>query len=196
MDKGTIDRRFLNEFFLQLVSAYARKKAKEEAEKKPKERKGKAREERLERLPFIRPLVIQPVYEKPKLLLPQLPVTMEAPPPAPLTPLVGYKEAKPIETAERGKLDLGKIEQIMADPTTISIECDGPDKKIKIIKDSQISTAESLTSKEIRSVIETISKKTKVPIRVIFRAIFNGIVIDAIISDIIGPRFIITKEIK
>ena len=191
MNEEFANKRFLNEFFFQLVSAYARRKAEEtkKAREKPKE---KGREEKLERLPFIRPLVMpQPIYEKPKLLPPQ-------PPALPQVPLIPLKkrEVGIAETAETGKLDLNKIEQLMADPAIVSIECNGPNKKINIIKDSQISTAESLTSEEIRSVIETISKKTKVPIGVMFVANFDGMTINAIISDIIGLRFIITKSIE
>jgi len=194
MNEEFANKKFLNEFFLQLVSAYARRKVeKAEETKKAREKpKEKAREEKLERLPFIRPLIMpQPILEKPK-LLPQKPPAL---PQVPLIPLK-KKEVGITEIAETGKLDLNKIEQLMADPAVVSIECNGPNKKINIKKDDSIITTESLTKEEINSIIESISKRTKIPIGVMFVANFNGITINAIISDIIGLRFIITKEAK
>ena len=192
MNEKFANKRFLNEFFLQLVSAYARRKAEkvEETKKAREKPKEKGREEKLERLPFIRPFVMpQPILEKPELLPPKPPVL----PQMPLIPLK-KREVGIAEIIETGKLDLNKIEQIMADPAVVSIECNGPNEKIRIRKDDSIITAESLTKEEIKNIIESISKRTKVPISTIFRAIFNGITINAIISDIIGMRFIITKE--
>jgi len=191
MNSGFVNKGFLNEFFLQLVSAYARRKAKEAGEKPAVKRKEKREEEKLERLPFVRP--IRPfVRPRPKPLAPR-PVELPAPKEAPLMPSIKKKEAEITKIEEIGKLDLNKIERLMEDPALVSVECYGPNEKIKIKRDNQIGTAESLTSEEIKSIIESISKKTKVPIGTIFRASFDGIAVDAIISSIIGPRFIVTK---
>ncbi len=94
------------------------------------------------------------------------------------------------------KLTLGKIEPILRDPTVLSVECPGPTKNVLVGKVNGIQTAPfSLTQEEINGIMNEISEKTRIPIlQGLFKAVYNDLLVTAIISDYIGTRFFIQKR--
>ncbi len=94
------------------------------------------------------------------------------------------------------KLALGRIEPILRDPTVLSVECPGPAKNILVGKVNGIQTAPfALTTEEINGVMNEISEKTRIPIlKGLFKAVYNELLVTAIISDYIGTRFLIQKR--
>lgn len=93
-------------------------------------------------------------------------------------------------------LDLEKLNPLVTDPTVISIECSGPDThlSVKRIKGETRITNIKLTKQEIDKIIKTFSRATKVPTdEGIFKAVVGKLIISAIVSDIIGSNFLITK---
>lgn len=100
-------------------------------------------------------------------------------------------EVKPIPTP--AKVDLGKINQLLNDPTVLSIECKGPDTNLIIKRPKEIRTTEySLNLAEINEVIKSFSEKSKIPaVKGTFRVAVGKLVISATVSE--NPKFIITK---
>jgi Flp pilus assembly CpaF family ATPase len=97
---------------------------------------------------------------------------------------------------EEQQLDLGKLNPLIKDPTVISIECDGPDKNIMIkrIREGKRITNIILDEQEIKEIIKTFSEAAKIPSHEgIFKAAVGKLIISAVISEIIGGRFLITK---
>lgn len=91
--------------------------------------------------------------------------------------------------------DLGKINQLVFDPRVTIIECPGPGKlvSVRVYGKSNV-TKITLSSEEITRVIETFSRQAKIPvISGLFKAAVGNTIITAVISDIVGSRFVITK---
>lgn len=91
--------------------------------------------------------------------------------------------------------NLGKIELILRDPTLQSLECPGPGQNILVKKTNQISpTRMTLNQAEINNIINVFSQNAKIPITGgILKAAVGNLVISAVISEIVGSRFIINK---
>ena len=89
----------------------------------------------------------------------------------------------------------GKITQLIYNPNIISIESSGPGKVV-IVRNRirAMPTNILLESEDIEEVIDKFSRESRIPrIGGIFKAIVNGLTINAIDSDVGGSRFIITK---
>jgi len=94
------------------------------------------------------------------------------------------------------KVDLGKLNPFITDPTVILIECSGPDTyvSVKRIRGETRITNTKLTEKEIKEIIKTFSKTAKIPVEEgIFKAAVGKLIVSAVVSDIIGSNFLITK---
>lgn len=91
-------------------------------------------------------------------------------------------------------IDLGKINIFFNDPRINSIECSGPDKFITVITNKQELTRISLNEKEIQDIINKFStlSNTKI-IGGLLKARVNNYTITAVVSEIIGSRFMISK---
>ena len=89
-----------------------------------------------------------------------------------------------------------KINQILKDPYVLGIECPGPNKNIVVHKPEKNEASPiKLTKEEIDTIIEDISKKTRIPLLGnTFKAAIGNIIISAVISEIVGKRFIIEKK--
>jgi len=103
---------------------------------------------------------------------------------------------KPSLTPNLIGLGLGKLSFLIMDPSVSSIECTGPGKPLIVSKSGIIqSTQIVLTDTEIKSIIEQISEKTRIPIIAgVFKAAFENFIFTSVISNYIGTRFIIQKK--
>ncbi|MDP4039178.1 MAG: hypothetical protein Q8P57_01185 [Candidatus Pacearchaeota archaeon] len=93
-------------------------------------------------------------------------------------------------------LIIPKLNFIIKDPAVTEIECRGADKPILVKKAGTIQrTQTSLTIEEINQILNDFSEKTKIPIiEGTFKAASGNLIMTAIISEILGPRFIIQKK--
>ncbi|MBI3623311.1 hypothetical protein HY212_04520 [Candidatus Pacearchaeota archaeon] len=108
-----------------------------------------------------------------------------------LPPQLQYIKPVPTET----HLDLGKLNQIMQNPEVMSIECNGPEEPLNIKGTRGANTLNmNLSKEEISSIIQKFSEATKIPAHEgIFKVASGNLIISAIISDVVGSRFIIRK---
>lgn len=89
----------------------------------------------------------------------------------------------------------GKINVLINDPSVSTIQCDGANKPISIIRAGQRQiTKIVLNKKEIRGILDKVADDAHIPLlEGVFRATVNGFAINAVISEVIGSRFIIKK---
>ena len=101
----------------------------------------------------------------------------------------------PIVQPKPGFIDLGKLNFLIIDPWVQTIECHGPDKNVTVRKGGRtLMTPVTLTEQEIRNVIESFSRETKIPlIEGILKTAYENLLITAIVSEYVGGRFIIQK---
>jgi len=120
-------------------------------------------------------------------LMPQQPIITKITLPEPSTQIF-YSKLQGIS--------FGKITALVLDPKIKSIICNGANQPLKIKKTLSPLPTETnilLSEDEIKQVIRTFSEKGGAPMASIFRARIENIGIEAIVSDIMGSRFIITK---
>jgi len=120
--------------------------------------------------------------------------SIQPPPISPKTQQV-LAEVKPVANPTPPGFNLGKIEQLLKDPSVQSIECPGPNKKVLIKRNYRINTIKiGLTQEEITEIINTFSQQAKIPVMGgILKAAVGSLVISAVISDFVGSRFIINR---
>jgi hypothetical protein len=92
--------------------------------------------------------------------------------------------------------EYGKLDGLFNDPSISSIECPGPGKPFLIIRAGQRQfTRVTMSPKEIKEFLEKIADEAKIPlIEGVFRAAVHDFSINAVISEIIGSRFVIKKQ--
>ena len=105
--------------------------------------------------------------------------TMIAPPARPLPP----------------EFNLGKIDALIKDPRVSLIESPGPGKIVLVRMDGTTTTTQiSLSQEEIHSIIKKFAEQARIPIVPgIFKAVVGNLLITAVISELVGTRFIISK---
>lgn len=87
-----------------------------------------------------------------------------------------------------------KVDNLLNDPRIKSIECSEGGISISRGKGSE-KTGFRLNEQEAKSIIKKFSEKTKIPLgKGVFRAKVGNIAINAMISDVIDSRFLITKD--
>ena len=93
-------------------------------------------------------------------------------------------------------INLGKITQILADPSVFSVECPGPAKNLLVNRAGSIQTSSlTLTKEEIEKTMEEVSEKTRIPLAPgLFKAAFQNFIITAVLSEFVGTRFIVQKK--
>ncbi len=92
------------------------------------------------------------------------------------------------------QINLGKLNSLMQDPSVQVIECHGPDKEIIIRAQTERKTSIKLTKEEIDEIIRNISETAKIPvIEGVFRVAVGRIILTAIISEVVGTKFILKK---
>ncbi|MEM4719472.1 MAG: hypothetical protein QXG18_01240 [Candidatus Pacearchaeota archaeon] len=92
--------------------------------------------------------------------------------------------------------EYGKLNIFMRDPKVSIINCEGPDKPLKIIKfGRQYNTKISLNKKEIMNLLYQISAKTRIPLieEGVYRVSWDDFIINAIISEQIETSFVIKR---
>lgn len=93
-------------------------------------------------------------------------------------------------------IDLGTLNPLLSDPTVLVIECRGPDNNIIVRRhNGEVrNTSIMLTREQIDYILETFSLYSKIPLEEgITRIAFGDLVISAIISEVVEPRFTISK---
>ncbi|MDH3353424.1 MAG: hypothetical protein OEL87_03175 [Nanoarchaeota archaeon] len=92
--------------------------------------------------------------------------------------------------------DYGKITPLLNDPSISTIECQGMGIPITIIRAGQKQmTKINLSQRDIKEILEKISEKVHIPLlEGVFRAAVDNFSINAVISEMIGSRFIIKKQ--
>jgi hypothetical protein len=98
----------------------------------------------------------------------------------------------PVPSGKYGKLTL-----LTHDPSVLSIECSGSNSPVSVIRrggQRQV-TKISLSSSEIKSILQTFSDDSHVPLLDgVFRVIVNGWSVNAVISDLIGSKFVLNRS--
>lgn len=101
---------------------------------------------------------------------------------------------KPTPT-QKADIDLEKLNPLIKDPAVQTIECHGPAENI-LVKGTMGAkpTAITLSKDEINQIIERFSEKTKIPLQEgIYKVVFGNLILSAITSKFISPKFIINK---
>lgn len=102
---------------------------------------------------------------------------------------------KPIPT--NIELNLGKLKELLRDPTIQLTECDGPGKEIIVYLPSPKTTGIVLNQEEIDAIIKEFSDKAKIPIEQgIFKVAAGNLILLAAISELVGIKFIIKKIVS
>lgn len=114
----------------------------------------------------------------------------------PVLPSVPQIKEPLVELQDSLTTDYGKINDFLMDPTISFIECPGPGKPLVIIRAGQRQiTRIFLTPEEIEEVIRKVSEESHIPsMEGVFRAAVENFVINAVISEMIGTRFVIKKN--
>ena len=94
--------------------------------------------------------------------------------------------------------DYGKITPLLNDPSVSSIECQGQEKPIMVIRAGQRQiTKIILSAEEIKGILQKVSDNIHIPLlEGVFRAAIDNFLINAVISEMIGSRFIIKKQMS
>lgn len=134
---------------------------------------------------------MRPKPVAPNRVLPMAPPHRLIPPPMPQS-----QDVKTLTVQELIEEGLGKLAPFLMDPAVISVECSGPGKPLMINRSGAIQTANiTLTAEEIKATLQTVSRLTKVPLTEgIFKALAHNLIITAVISELIGSRFIVQKR--
>lgn len=93
------------------------------------------------------------------------------------------------------EIDLGKLNPLIKNPLISSIECDGPDENL-IAKGTKGTKKIDLvlTKQEINDIIQKFSKETRIPLdEGVFKVVFGRLILSAIVSEVVGSKFIIKK---
>ena len=92
--------------------------------------------------------------------------------------------------------DYGKITPLLNDPSVSTIECSGVGKPLMIIRAGQkMGTKISLSAGEIKEILQKVSDAVHIPLlEGVFRAAVDNFSINAVISEMIGSRFVIKKQ--
>ena len=138
--------------------------------------------------PVVRPRVnVRPPAPRaivPPVVRPPMPQGQQiSPPPAPYG-----RDFKPSE-------NYGKIIPLLNDPSVSTIECQGADKPLVIIRTGQRQmTKIVLSAGEIKTILKHVSDVAHIPLlEGVFRAAVDNFSINAVISEMIGSRFVIKK---
>ena len=95
------------------------------------------------------------------------------------------------------QIELGKLNTLIQNPRTMSIECNGPEENIVVKGQMGAQTTNVLLNKEeIDGILNSFSRATKIPIHEgVYKIAVGNLVISAIVSELIGSKFIIRKMI-
>ena len=94
-------------------------------------------------------------------------------------------------------INLGKLDPLVRDRLVKIIECNGPDERVIVIGAmGRKSTKIVLSKEEIDDIIKRFSEAAKIPVNEgVFRVVFGSLILSAIVSEIIGSKFLIRKMV-
>lgn len=93
------------------------------------------------------------------------------------------------------EIDLEKLNTLIKDPLVREIECNGPNEKV-IVRGGmgRKSTGILLSEEEIDNIIGRFAEAAKIPVSTgIYKVVYGRLILSAIISEVISPKFIIKK---
>ncbi len=108
-----------------------------------------------------------------------------------LPPTVQHLRPVPMQV----EVNLKKLSPLVKDPFVKIIECNGPDENIYVIGTmGRKKTGIILNKEEVDEIIKIFSENTKIPIEEgVNKIVFGKLVLSAIVSEVIGSKFIIKK---
>lgn len=94
------------------------------------------------------------------------------------------------------KTPLERIQRILADSSIRLLECPGPNKPLLVTQYGGVrSLPLMLTKEEIDGLVKSLSERTRIPLSTgIFTAAFDQYIINAILSEFLGTRFVIQRK--
>lgn len=108
-----------------------------------------------------------------------------------LPPHLSYLKPSPTPNVE---IDLEKLNPLIKDPAVVTIEAVPEEKIIVTGRMGRKPTNIILNKEEINKIIKKFSEKSKIPIHEgIFRVVAGKLILSAIISEVVGSKFIIKK---
>ena len=144
------------------------------------------------------------VVPKRPVVSPRVPVRRVMPPRVPVRRVMPQRVAPPqpqiTPPPTSGNVglsqDYGKIMPLLNDASVSTIECQGAGKPLMIIRAGQRQvTRVSLSAGEIKDVLDKVSEAVHIPIlEGVFRAAVDNFSLNAVVSEIIGSRFVIKKQ--
>jgi len=143
--------------------------------------------------PLRKPVAVRTSFQSPIRTYspsPTIPIQMSPSYSSPPVPFSGGSESTDISQ------DYGKITPLLRDPQISLIECSGAGKPLRIVRTGQRQiTRITLSRQEIKNILEKISDAAHIPLlEGIFRAAVDNFSISAVISEMIGSRFVIRKQ--
>jgi hypothetical protein len=105
-----------------------------------------------------------------------------------------FQNINPVPT--KREVDLGNLNLMINNPMTQAIECDGENIPLRIVsRDGRKTQSQiTLTKEEIDKVINIFSEMTKIPpLEGVYKVATGNLILMAIISEVIGSKFVIKK---
>jgi len=95
------------------------------------------------------------------------------------------------------EIDLGKLNPLIKDPLVRDIECSGANQNIVVTgMMGRKKTEITLTREEIEKIVKKFSEAAKIPVQEgVFRIVAGKLIFSAVISSLIGSKFVIKKMI-
>lgn len=184
-EEAPIKTRKDEDFFVSLMHKYPKPKWSEGEFRNPK--------------PMFKPVgKLVSSQKKKKVQSKQKPAPFRMPPSPqipeyPLPPTVQY--LKPYPTGI--EIDLGKINPLVLDQAVQTIECNGAEQNIVVkgrmgTKPTQI----ILSNEDINYVLQSFATSSKIPLHEgVYKIAVGKLILSAIVSDVIGSKFIIRKMV-
>ncbi|MEK6830251.1 MAG: hypothetical protein AABY15_09110 [Nanoarchaeota archaeon] len=105
---------------------------------------------------------------------------------------IGLQYLKP--TPSPIEIGLGKLNPFIKDPVVRRIECNGPGERIVVMVPLEKYADIILNKEEIDEIIKTFERQSKIPVTEgIYRVVVGKLIFSAIVSDVIGSKFVINK---
>lgn len=110
---------------------------------------------------------------------------------APSGPAIAAPQGSEVELTQ----DYGKIMPLLNDRSVSTIDCQGPDKAIFVVRAGERQVTKiSLNVLEIKALLEKFADAAHVPLMEgVFRVSVGGLNVSAVISEMLGSKFVIKK---
>lgn len=108
-----------------------------------------------------------------------------------------YQEVPASTTGNSGDIsDYGKVAPLLEDPSISTIECLGKGKELMVVRAGQRQkTRIVLSDKDISNFLGKVAENSHIPlIEGVFRVSVKGFSVNAVISEMVGSRFVIKKN--